>query len=168
MTESRKRVRKPRGVPIPLGSWWFLEATTAFGDRSHELVAEMVNRAANNPNERWEGNELGKLRRGETQPTLPLIRAISRAFSVTNPVFVAQSRDEAVDMLGVQIDHQQRRARAAEQGAIEAPDITARMAAHLEQQLGPEEIAALNTRTKSNKTKRVRRVLRGEGDRAKK
>lgn len=140
---------------------------SAFGDRNDALIADMVTRAAANPEEWWDRSEIGKLKRNETQPTLPLIRAISAAFPVTNPVFVACSRDEAIDLADVQRRHEQTRARIGEQRTIERKDVTAQMTAMIEGKLGPIELEELKSRAQANNTKRARRVLRGRRDRSK-
>ncbi len=168
MTDDPKRVRKTRGVPIPLGSWWHLEIATAFGERSHAAIAGMVTIAANNPKESWDGNEIGKLRHGKTQPTLPLINAISKAFPVTNPVFIAQSKDEAIDLRAEQLRHVQLRARASQQRPIEGAEVTARVTAVIEEALGPDGIEKLQASTKAAQKRRESRALRTHRDRQKK
>jgi hypothetical protein len=171
MTADAKSSRKPRGVPIPLGIWWHDQVRTAFGELNHEAIARMVNAAAmaaGHANESWTGNEIGKLRRGAAQPTLPLIRAICAVFPVTNPVFIAESAEEANEMRGVQVDHQARRARTAQQAKIEQSETTKMMATLLESQLSAEDIEATNKAAEAAKRRRRQAALRAQRDRTKK
>lgn len=169
MSEDKKGPRKTRGSPIELGVWWHDEMLQAFGNRSDAVVAEMLTQAAAKPGELWwSRDEIGKLRRKEAPPTLQLVKAISTAFGVTNPVLVARSRPEAMLMYGVQREQDLLRSKTITQTEIERADVNASMAKLLETSLGEEGIAETNAAAERAQNAQKRRKLRDERDGQKK
>lgn len=141
--DQEKATRKTRGVPISLGLWWWSEIERAFGSRKNVVLAEMIS-AASDPPTTWTGDEISKLRRHVTDPTLPLIQAISRAFGLISPVFIAGSLEEAQDLNAVKLAHERRRAERVRELAEESEVAKDVMHEKITGQLTTEEINEMN------------------------
>lgn len=149
MTEEKPR--KPKGVPIPLGNWWHTLILEAFKGLSDVVVAERITNAAD-PGWHWDRKEIERLRKGKAQPTLELLRAISKAFSVVNPVYVASSKEEAYAMLAVKNEHERKRAEAmASFRGVGAKAIEQ----HFVREMGVEDVADMSVTAETDAKKRA-------------
>lgn len=99
------RTKRPRGQAIPLPSWWLLEfqqKATGFGD---EQLLRIANAIDTTRPQLWERTTVGKFRRG-VSPTLELVRIFSKAFDIPEPVIIATTKAEALELLGVVKAHE--------------------------------------------------------------
>lgn len=109
--------RKPRpvrvqGKPIPLPGWWILAFQKQAQGFSDEQIANMANAAEPNRIVDWDRSTIGRFRRGKST-TLELTLAMCKVFDkLVAPVFVAGSREEALELLHVQQKHERVRREA--------------------------------------------------------
>lgn len=93
MLMAAKPDKKPRGTPTILPAWWLDEIRVHTQGRTLEQLAADLS-ALSPREEAWDRSTVGKFLKGKW-PTIELMLAFSKLFSIPPPVVVARSLGEA-------------------------------------------------------------------------
>lgn len=161
---SKRKAYRPRST-LEIGLWFTEKMLAAFGTKGHTDIAERISNAAK-PGFVYDRKEIEHLRDGsnKTPLTPELINAICKAFTITNPLYVASTEEEALEFQAARHKYEQKQRDALQElveNAVVATDsMHLRMSALTEDEV--VELAEIKTKNDEKARKKAERSLRAK------